>query len=197
MGDTVLQGMSAFIAGAQAQKDATKGFWHAASNTVMQGVVGLERPIHTDPMDPTCDGTLLNAAGIITAYNDFGTGFRTWGDRSTIFPGSSDPDNFIATQRAALIIEDSISEFSIQYIDQPITEGLIDQLLMDINGYLADLEGKGASLEGAKAWYDPAKNPAQNRANGMLVICYKFLPPAPLEHLVYESYMDINLASNL
>ena len=194
-GDTVLQGMSAFVAGAQAAKDADRGFWHSVSNTVLQGVSGLERPIHVDTMNAGCEGDLLNAAGLITCYNDFGTGFRTWGNRSTIFPGSSDVDNFIAVQRSAMIIEDSISAFSVQYIDRPITDGLIDQLLMDVNAYLDDLVGMGASLQGAKAWYDPDKNPSQNRADGKLRICYKFLPPSPMELLIYESFLDTNLAS--
>jgi phage tail sheath protein FI len=194
-GETVLMGMSAFIAGAQAGKDLTVGFHHSASNTVLQGVSGVERPIHSDPMDSACEANLLNAAGIITIYNDFGSGFRTWGNRSSSFPGSSDPDNFICVHRSASIIEDSIAAFSIQYIDRPITEGLIDQLLLDINAYLNSLIGMGASRDGAKAWYDAAKNPAQDVADGKLRICYKFLPPAPLEHLIYDSYLDISLAA--
>jgi phage tail sheath protein FI len=146
-------------------------------------------------MDVTCEANLLNAAGIITIYNGFGTGFRTWGNRSAAFPSNSDPDNFICVHRTATIIEDSICQFSLQYMDKPITNGLIDQLLLDINAYLNMLTGIGAVNDGAKAWYDPAKNPPQMVADGKLRICYKFLPPAPLEHLTYDSYLDITLAA--
>jgi phage tail sheath protein FI len=193
-GNTVMMGMSAFIAGAQAAKDLTVGFHHSASNTELRGVTGLAFPVECDPLDPTCQANLLNAAGIVTIYNGFGTGFRTWGNRSAAFPANSDPDNFICVHRTATIIEDSIAAFSIQYIDRPITQGLIDQLLLDVNAYLNSLIGMGAVSDGAKAWYDAAKNPAQNIADGRLRICYKFLPPAPLEHLTYDSYIDVTLA---
>jgi phage tail sheath protein FI len=146
-------------------------------------------------MDPTCEATLLNAAGIITIFNNFGTGFRTWGNRSAAYPANSDPDNFICVHRTATIIEDSICAFSINYTDKPITNGLIDQLLLDINAYLNSLAGIGAVTDGAKAWYDAAKNPPQLIADGKLRICYKFLPPAPLEKLGYESYIDVSLAA--
>jgi phage tail sheath protein FI len=194
-GETVLMGMSAFIAGAQAAKDLTVGFHHSASNTELRGVTGLERPIENDPLDPTCEANLLNGAGIVTVFNSFGKGIRTWGNRSAAFPSSSDPDNFICVHRTATIIEDSIAAFSVDYIDKPITNGLIDQLLLDINAYLNSLIGMGAVSDGAKAWYDAAKNPPQLVADGKLRICYKFLPPAPLEHLIYDSYIDVTLAA--
>jgi len=160
------------------------------------GVTGLERPIEHDMLDPTCESNLLNAAGIVTAFYEYGSGFRSWGNRSASFPSSSDPDNFICVHRTATIIEDSINAYSQQYMDQPITGGLIDQLLLDINKYFDSLQGLGAVLGGSKAWYDAAKNPPQLRADGMLRICYKFLPPAPLERLAYESWIDVSLASN-
>jgi phage tail sheath protein FI len=193
-GNPVTMGISPFIAGAQAQKDLTVGFHHSASNTKLQGVTGLERPIYADIMDPACEANLLNGAGFITIFNSFGTGYRTWGNRSAAFPGNSDPDNFICVHRTATIIEDSICAFSMGYIDQPITNGLIDQLLQDVNAYLNMLFGLGAVSEGAVAWFDEAKNPPQLRADGKLRICYRFLPPAPLENLIYESYIDVSLA---
>lgn len=194
-GETVLMGMSAFIAGAQAYKDLTVGFHHSASNTVLQGVTGLERSIYADLQDLNCEANLLNKSGIITIFNGYNTGYRTWGNRSAIFPGNSDPDNFICVHRTATIIEDSITAFSLQYIDKPITNGLIDQLLSDINAYMNQLTGIGAVCEGAKAWYDASMNPPELIADGKLRICFKFLPPAPLEHLTYNSYLDITLFS--
>jgi phage tail sheath protein FI len=134
-------------------------------------------------------GSIFNGFG-----TGFGTGFRAWGNRSAAFPSSGDPDNFICVHRTATIIEDSIAAFSVNYIDKPITQGLIDQLLLDVNAYLNTLIGMGAVSDGAKAWYDTAKNPPQLVADGKLRICYRFLPPAPLEHLTYDSYIDVTLA---
>ena len=194
-GETVLMGISAFIAGAQAYKDLTVGFHHSASNTQLVGVTGLERPIDADLQDPSCEANLLNKSGILTIFNGFGTGFRTWGNRSAAYPVNSDPDNFVCVHRTATIIEDSITAFSLQYIDKPITNGLIDQLLADINAYMNNLAGMGAVREGSKAWYDANINPPELIADGKLRICFKFLPPAPLEHLIYNSYLDITLFS--
>jgi hypothetical protein len=194
-GNTVLRPMSQFVAGACAAKDIEKGYWWSPSNTEMKGVVGLERPIDGSFQDINADLNLLNAAGIMTTYSGYGTGYRVWGNRSAAYPGSSDPDTFMAVRRTADVIEESLELACFQYVDAPITQALVDQILDDANAFLRVLIGRGAVVDG-KAFFDAAKNPSSQLAGGHLTLGYRFMPPAPLERLTFEAYLDVNLYSN-
>jgi hypothetical protein len=191
-----LQPLSQFAAGACAARDMAKGYWWSPSNTQLLGITGLERPIDGSFQDQASELNLLNAAGITTVYSAFGIGYRLWGNRSAVFPGANTPDAFLAVRRTADVVEESLELASLQYVDQPITKALIDQLLDDANAFIRALIGRGAIVDG-KAFCDPVKNPASELANGHLTIGYRFLPPAPLERLSYEAYLDVNLYTNL
>lgn len=191
----VAKPFSQFAAGACAAKDKLKGYWWSPSNTEMKGVTGLERPIDGSFQDATSELNLLNAAGITTVYCGFGTGYRVWGNRSAAFPANGDPDSFISVRRTADVIEDSIEMASLDFIDAPINQALIDQLLDNVNAFMRSLQGKGAIVDG-KAFFDKAKNSSAMMATGQLKVGYRFMPPAPLERLSFESYLDVNLYSN-
>jgi len=62
----------------------------------------------------------LNAAGILTVFNAFGTGLRVWGNRSAGYPTITTPDNFISVRRTMDVIEESVQLSMLQFIDQPI-----------------------------------------------------------------------------
>jgi hypothetical protein len=191
----VLQPLSPFAAGACAARDQAKGYWWSPSNTEMLGLVNLERPIDGSFQDANADLNLLNAAALTTVYSAYGTGYRLWGNRSAAYPASNDPDTFLAVRRTADIIEESLELASLKYVDQPITKALVDQLLDDANAFLRALMGRGAIVDG-KAFFDVSKNPSAQLAAGSLTIGYRFLPPAPLEKLSYEAYLDVNLYTN-
>lgn len=191
----VLQPLSQFAAGACAARDQAKGYWWSPSNTEMNGLVNLERPIDGSFQDANADLNLLNAAAITTVYAAYGTGFRLWGNRSAAYPGNNDPDTFLAVRRTADIIEESLELASLQYVDRPISKALVDQLLDDANAFLRGLMGRGAIVDG-KAFFDAARNPSSELAGGHLTLGYRFMPPAPLERLTYEAYLDVNLYTN-
>jgi phage tail sheath protein FI len=195
--NTVSEGMSAHVAGAQAAKDKDKGYWWSVSNTQLQGVIGLERPIEGVINDPDCEANLLNAAGITTILTGYAMGYRVWGNRSSAYPVSTTVDTFLSTRRTADIIEESLEQYSLAYMDHPITQALIDQILLDCNTFLRTLQGKGAVLEGSKAFFDSSLNSASELSVGHLVISYKFLPPSPMERLTWEASIDVNLYSSL
>jgi len=135
--------------------------------------------------------------GITTILTGYAMGYRVWGNRNSGFPAESTVDTFMSTRRTADIIEESGEQYSLAYLDHPITQALIDQILLDCNSFMRTLQGKGAVLEGSKYFYDATRNSASELGNGHLVLSYKFLPPSPMERLTWESYIDVNLYRSL
>lgn len=190
------QPLSQFAAGALARRDREKGYWWSPSNLDLKGVIGLELPLTARISDPNSDVNLLNEAGIATVFNDYGTGFKLWGNRMANFPMLSGPSTFISTRRTADVIEESIEQASMEFMDAPLTGGVVDTILETVNGFMRYLRARGAIVNG-EAFFDPTKNPNQELADGHLTIGYRFLPPSPLERLTYEAFIDINLASGI
>ena len=94
--------------------------------------------------------------------------------------------NFENVRRTGDMINESIRYFSLQFMDMPINQALIDALLESVNSYGRKLIGDGALL-GFKAWFDPKRNEETELAAGHMLISYKFTVPPPMERLTYES----------
>jgi phage tail sheath protein FI len=106
------------------------------SNREIAGIVGVERNISAGTNDASSDANNLNAAGITTVFNTFGTGIRTWGNRNASFPNNTAPDNFLPIQRTADVVHESLENAVFQFIDQPITKALIDVIRETGNGFI-------------------------------------------------------------
>ena len=195
-GDTVLLPFSQFAAAGCAAKDQTNGYWWSPSNTVLASVIGMERPIDGTFQDPASDLNLLNASGICAIYSGFGLGYRMWGNRSSAFPASNEVDTFIPVRRTADAIEDAIEAASLPYMDRPITKALIDLIVASVNDFIRTLIGRGALVDG-NAFYDATQNPSSELSNGHLTVSYQFMPPAPLERLTYQSFLNVSLYQSI
>jgi len=192
----VLRPLSARAAGIQAQKDQTNGYWWSPSNSAIQGIVGTERPITSMVNDPTCEANQLNAAGIVTVFSSYGTGFRLWGNRSSAYPASTKPTQFISVRRTADIIEESIEYFTLQFQDAPESNGLIDSVVESVSGFMRSLIQSGAILNG-RVWYDQAQNPTTELEAGHMTYNYDFMPPPPNERITYQAQVNVNYLSTL
>jgi phage tail sheath protein FI len=195
-GQDALFPLSVFVAGAQSKKDQEQGYWYSLSNTELLGATGLERPIYAMINDPNSEANLLNGAGIITVFNSFGTGLRTWGNRSAAFPSSTAPTNFICVRRVADIIAESLEYFTLQFMDGPLNNALIDAVVESGNGFMRKLQADGAVIDG-KVWFSQALNSAAELAAGHLVISYDFMPPTPGERVTYQSAINTNYLRQL
>ena len=193
---TALEPLSQRLAGLTAATDLAMGYWFSPSNKEIQGVTGLERLLTAGINDPSCDVNLLNEQGICTVFNAYGTGLRSWGNRSAAWPSESAPKNFIPIRRVADIIAESIERASLQFIDQPITQGLIDAVTESVNGFLRTLIGRGA-LDDGKCWYDPSVNPPTELALGHITFNYDIMPPPPAERISYNARVNINMLGQL
>ena len=191
-----LQPYSQRLAGVIAAKDVDRGYHWSPSNTEIQGIVGIERQLTSMINDPTSEVNALNEAGVVTVFNSYGSGFRTWGNRTAAYPTKTHPTNFINVRRTADIIHESVEYSMLQFIDYPIDDGLIDSICETVNQFIRSLIGRGALIDG-KCTYNEAKNSATEIANGHLVFDIEFMPPTPAERITFESYIDIELLKSL
>jgi len=193
---TVLRPLSPFLAGRMGATDQEKGYWWSASNQEILGITGVETRLTSMINDPTSETNLLNGAGILTLFNSYGTGIRTWGNRSAAWPSVTHPKNFINIRRTADVIHESIEYAMLQFLDQPITDALIDAISESVNMFLRTLVGRGALIDGRCFW-DKAKNPYTEIALGHLTFDVTFMPPPPLERITFESFIDIKMLQSL
>ncbi|MGH7068281.1 MAG: phage tail sheath family protein, partial [Acetobacteraceae bacterium] len=146
---------SQWVAGATAAQDIANGYWFSPSNTQIQGIVGPDVSMYASAFDPASDTDNLNAQGILTVFNGFGTGLRIWGNTSAAYPSYTDAATFIPVRRTMDVVEASVQLAMLQFLDQPITNGLINSILASVNGFLRTLIQRGA-LVGGTASYNPA-----------------------------------------
>lgn len=191
-----LEPYSQRLAGVIAAKDNEKGYWWSPSNTEIKGITGVERQLTAMINDPNSEVNLLNEAGITTIFNSFGTGFRTWGNRSSAWPSVTHPKNFINIRRTADILHESVEYSMLQFIDFPIDNGLIDSICESVNAFIRSLIGRGALIDG-KCSYNSAKNLPEEIALGHLLFDVEFMPPTPAERITFESFINIELLKTL
>jgi len=200
--NALLHPFSIFAAANRAKIDATAwtaggGFWVSSSNNAIDGVTGLEIPVAASINDITAETNILNAQGITTCFNNNGQDFREWGNRNAGFPSKTDALTFECCQRAKDIVDESIELAMMPYIDKPIIQAFIDNVLQMVNQYFNSLISRGACLEGSKCTYDPAKNSTLELAAGHIVFTNTYFFPTPAERITFDTIVDSSLLSNL
>ena len=187
---------SSWVAGAIAAQDLANGYWWSPSNVQVEGILGPDVQIYSSAVDSSSDVNNLNATGILTVFNAFGTGFRVWGNRSAAYPSSTEPDNFISVRRTMDVIEESVVLAMLQFIDQPISNALITAIVASVNSFLRTLIQRGALIAGS-ASYDPTENPPAQISAGQLVFDIDVMPPPPAERLTFQTFIDVSLLQQL
>lgn len=181
-----LEPLSIRAAGLRAKVDLDRGYWWSSSNQPLIGITSVERSLSAMIDDPQSEVNLLNEQGITTVFSSYGSGYRLWGNRTAAFPTITHMRNFENVRRTGDVINESLRYFSLQFMDVPIDDALIDALLESVNGFGRKLIGDKALL-GFKAWYDPNRNPETELAAGHLLINYKYTVPPPMERLTFET----------
>jgi phage tail sheath protein FI len=191
-----LEPFSQRLAGVICRRDGENGYWWSPSNAEIMGITGVERPITARVNDPQSEANLLNENGVVTLFNSFGTGLRTWGNRSAAWPSLTHPRNFINVRRTADVLHESVEYSMLQFIDYPINDALIDAIKGSVDAFIRTLVSRGALIDGS-CTYDSAKNPSTEIALGHLTFDITFMPPTPCERITFESFIDIELLSSL
>lgn len=172
-------------AGIRAMVDRTIGYWTSASNKSTVGTLGLERLLTARIDDKDSEVNLLNLAGISTFFKDYGTSHNTWGNRTAAYPMDNRYENFEQVQRTKDMIEESLHQSSLPFVDSDIKQAQIDSMVEFANEYIRLLVMRGAVVDG-KVFFDTARNPVVQLANGQIAIGYKFTPIFPMERITYE-----------
>ena len=181
--------LSTVVAGAWSRRDQDNGYWWSGSNIELLGITGVERPIEFSLNDPNCEANLLNEAGIIAVANSFGTGIRAWGNRSAAWPTVTHQKNFLNVRRTADIIGESLELATLQFLDQPLDNARIDDILETGRRFLRHQVANGAIQDG-NVWLDPDLNTAETLASGHLLPSYDFAPYSPLERVSYQARIN-------
>lgn len=71
---------SAAVAGLLAKSDNERGFWWSPSNTTINGIIGISKPIDFALGDTSCKANFLNENKVATIIQE--DGFRLWGNRT-------------------------------------------------------------------------------------------------------------------
>lgn len=187
---------SMYLAGQIAATDDAEGYWNSPSNRQVKGVIEPEVLVTFAINDPNSQANLLNGAGICTSINAFGSGYRTWGNRNAGFPGATDPETFISVIRTSDVIDVSVENAMLQWLDKPINNALIDGVRQTVNQFINTLAGRGAVIDG-KCIYVPAKNPPSEIAAGHLVFDVDYMPPVPGERITFDRYINIAYLAKL
>ena len=187
---------SAVMAGIISATDLTLGFHYSPSNKVMQGVRGLEISLSAAINDPTTDIQVLNSQGITTIFAGYGTGFRSWGNRSAAFPVSAAVSTFLSVRRTADVIEETIELNYLPFADLPTNLATIDAVRQAVNAFLSSLVQRGAIIDGTCEFL-AEDNPISQLAEGFPVFSYNFLPPPPMERARFKARLDVSLLKKL
>lgn len=177
---------SPYVAGVIARTDNENGFWCSPSNKVINGIVGLSKPVDFSLGDSSCRANYLNENGIATIINQ--NGYRLWGNRSTINEGTY---QFLCVRRTADIICDSILSAHLWAVDRNIVKNYLVDVTENVNAFLANLKSQGAILDG-KCYANKELNTAVNIVEGKVYFDFDFVPAYPAEQVTFRAYLNNN-----
>ena len=184
LGAIVEEPSSARVAGLIVKSDNERGFWWSPSNLVINGIVGISKPIDFVLGDVNSKANYLNENNIATIIQE--SGFRLWGNRTL----SADHKwAFLQARRTADMINDSLLKAHLWAVDRNITKTYIEDVLEGVNNYLRHLKSIGAII-GGTAFADPELNTPDQIAQGKVSFDFDFTPPYPAEHITFRSKMS-------
>ena len=194
---------SPLFAGVWAATIEKEGFHVSPSNHQITGLAAaagtktVEIDISANIDDSTSETNQLNAVGITTVFNSFGTGLRVWGNRSAAYPASTATrDVFLPCQMTGIILDESIRYSMLQFIDQPVNQAWIDSVCESVNSFIRTLIQRGALVDGS-CTFNLLDNDVTEMGAGHYTFAYTFASPVPGERITFKSTYDINLLKSL
>lgn len=131
----------------------------------------------------------LNAQGIITAINGF-NGWRLWGNRTGIYPGSTDvKDAMLPVRRMFNWISNTIILTTDAEVDAPINRRLVDGVIGTITSFLNGLIAQGALIDG-KIEFRSGENSTTDLADGKITWHVTLTHPSPAEECAFVLEYD-------
>lgn len=194
--DLALQPYSQHLAGVMVASDLAYGYHESPSNREMTDILGIERDISFYPGDYQSQTNDLNAAGIITAMNYYGSGYRTWGNRSAAYPTATTARNFVHVRRTLDQIHESALYYLMSRTDRTSGPANLEFVEEDINAFLRKKEGDGALYSGSRFRFNRDKTTSRDVTDGRVYYRLDCMPVGVMERLTIESYLDTSIAGN-
>lgn len=191
--NNTFESLAVHAAGLRMKTDVENGYWFSTSNRELKGVIGMEVQLTARVDDEQSETNLLNAVGVTTIFNSFGTGFRLWGNRSSNYPTVTHIINFETALRTGDLIDESIRRTELQYIDRPIDDALIDSLIETVDTYLRALP----SIVGYSVNLDYDYDLVDAFSKGQVPLTYDYTPKLPAELISNRSVMTRKYLANL
>jgi hypothetical protein len=120
-------------------------------------------------------------------------GFKFWGNRNCA--GSSSLFPFENYTRTADVLADTMAMGHLWATDQPMSVGLLKDVIYTARSKLLDLTTMGYLL-GGNAWFDGDFNPKELIKAGRATIDYDYTPVPPMEDLLFQQRItDRNIVS--
>lgn len=142
------------------------------------------------------DANYLNGQGIVTALNWIG-GWKAWGNRTAIYPSSTDPkDCFISIRRMFDWIGNEFIQTFWSKVDKPVNRVLIETLVDSENIVLNGLTSAGYILGGEMEFLS-SENTTTDLEAGQITFHTYVTPPAPAEEIEDILEYDTSYLSTL
>ena len=180
------------VAGLIAANDVQNGYWESPSNEVINGVLGLRRPVSSGFVGSQADD--LNTNHIAAIIRD--GGYLLWGNETL---SSTDPTyRFLPVARVANSIEDSLQRSLKWAIKKNINTRFLENVAQSVNGFLAKLESIGA-ITGGECYPDKAKNTVPNVKGGEVFFVVEWSGSYPAQTLnltleLSDRFLEVVLA---
>jgi len=180
----VVQPSSDRVAGLIAKMDQENGPWWSPSNKILNGVIGIARPISFGISDFNSEANYLNENEVATVIRE--EGYRLWGNKTC----SSDPLwKFLSVRRTHDLINDSVENAYLWALDRPFSVQLLVDVADSLMAFLRVLQARGATL-GYKVWLDPKLNTKETMMDGKFWVDFDAEAPAPLENLNFTAHRN-------
>lgn len=139
----------------------------------------------------------LNVQGIVTSRNTF-NGWRSWGNRTGGYPGTTDPkDAFIPQRRMGNYINNTLILTTERDVDSPGNRRQIDGVVGTVQSWLNGLISEGALLPGSKVEFRTEDNPASDVLDGIYRYRVTQASPTPAEDIRFIVEYDASLLAGL
>ena len=185
--------LSTQVAGVIARTDAKNSgipFVSPSNNSLQNdsAITGTESSAKEVTLGPDL-AAYLNGNGIVSALNFVG-GWVLWGNRTSVYPASSDPiDAFIAVRRMMNWINNNLILSFWQKVDDPMNRNLIESVVDSANIWLNGLAARGAIL-GGRCEFRPEENPITSLMDGIIRVHLYVTPPSPAREIEFMVEYD-------
>lgn len=166
-----------------------KGVPYVSPSNKAFSMTGLALDDGTEVVLGLEEANYLNGQGIVTALN-FSGGWKCWGNRTTIYPGVTDPkDTFIPVKRMFFYISNTLIVTYWSKIDDATNRRLIDSTKDSaqvwLNSFVAAQQLLGARIE-----FRQEDNPKTALMDGKIAFKLYITPPSPAEQISFDLEVD-------